>query len=109
MGQCLLVDNRLLQQPNTGHPRLSPVADILTAPCSDAQTADFTINVNSVGPTTWIKTAAANGSINPFTKPWSTTTDSNRSFILDCVLSNHPGKALVKQLIYDLQYGCAIG
>ena len=38
-------------------------------------------------------------------KPWTPI----RPFILECELSNHPDKAFVKQLIYDLQHGCTIG
>ena len=53
------------------------------------------------------KDCSTNGSINPLAKPQPWT--PIRSFILEHELSIHPDKAFVKQLIYDLQHGCAIG
>ena len=84
-----------------------PFAEISITPRAGAQTASLIISVKTAGPTTLVKTATANGSIDPLTKlkPWTPI----QSFILECELNNHPDKVLVKQLIYDLQRGCAVG
>ena len=50
-----------------------PFVEISTTPCADTQTASLTIAVNTMGPTMLVKTATANGSIDPLTKskPWT--------------------------------------